>query len=305
MPHSLVVNFMPKTPIYPEYLTGRHIHALFLTLVSSVDKELGDRLHGEKANKGFGLSPIVVMGNGSLVMGNRSSVIGKPKPKRTSQSPITNHQSQNHQLPITNYQSPIPPSTPCWWRISLLDEVLFGKLTGLWLNLNPDRAFHLGSADLYITGILGTPQSRQPWANFATYQQIYDRASETERNITFHLATPTAFRQGKYDSPLPTRDNVFKSLCDRWNTYSEIPINPEIIEYIFPSRFDIKTEVVKNYDTHSFIGCIGEIGYRILGDASPETIKQINALADFAMFAGIGRKTTMGMGMVRRVIGNW
>ncbi|PZU97766.1 MAG: CRISPR-associated endoribonuclease Cas6 [Pseudanabaena sp.] len=298
MPHSLVVNFMPKTPIYPEYLTGRHIHALFLTLVSSVDKELGDRLHSEKANKGFGLSPILVMGNRSLVMGNRSSVIGKPKPKRTSQSPITNHQAQNHQLLI-------PPSTPCWWRITLLDEVLFSKLTGLWLNLNPDRAFHLGSADLYITSILGTPQSSQPWANFATYQQIYDRTSETERNITFHLATPTAFRQGKYDSPLPTRDNVFKSLCDRWNTYSEIPINSEIIEYIFPSKFDIKTEVVKNYDTHSFIGCVGEIGYRILGEASPETIKQINALADFAMFAGIGRKTTMGMGMVRRVIGNW
>jgi CRISPR-associated endoribonuclease Cas6 len=280
MPHSLVVNFMPKTPIYPEFLTGRHIHALFLTLVSSVDKELGDRLHGEKANKGFGLSPIVVV-DGS-----------KPKLKM---------RSANYELRITNYQSLIPPSSPCWWRIALLDEVLFSKLTGLWLNLNPDRAFHLGSADLYITSILGTPQSSQPWSNFATYQQIYDRASDTERNITFHLATPTAFRQGKYDSPLPTRDNVFKSLCDRWNTYCEIPINPEIIEYIFPSRFEIKTEVVKNYDTHSFIGCVGEIGYRILGDASPETIKQINALADFAMFSGIGRKTTMGMGMTRRV----
>jgi CRISPR-associated endoribonuclease Cas6 len=282
---------MPKTPIYPEYLTGRHIHALFLTLVSSVDKELGDRLHGEKANKGFGLSPIQL-----AVSYDRN--LNKPQLKKAnSQQLKAKSLSWHHQE--------ISPSTPCWWRISLLDEVLFSKLTGLWLNLNPDRAFHLGSADLYITSILGTPQSSQPWSNFATYQQIFDRASETERNITFHLATPTAFRQGKYDSPLPTRDNVFKSLCDRWNTYSEIPINPEIIEYIFPSRFEIKTEVVKNYDTHSFIGCVGEIGYRILGDASPETIKQINALADFAMFAGIGRKTTMGMGMVRRVIGSW
>jgi CRISPR-associated endoribonuclease Cas6 len=278
---------MPKTPIYPEYLTGRHIHALFLTLVSSVDKELGDRLHGEKANKGFGLSPIQL-----AVSYDRN--LNKPQLKKAnSQQLKAKSLSWHHQE--------ISPSTPCWWRISLLDEVLFSKLTGLWLNLNPDRAFHLGSADLYITSILGTPQSSQPWSNFATYQQIFDRASETERNITFHLATPTAFRQGKYDSPLPTRDNVFKSLCDRWNTYSEISISPEIIEYIFPSRFEIKTEVVKNYDTHSFIGCVGEIGYRILGDASPETIKQINALADFAMFAGIGRKTTMGMGIARRV----
>jgi len=293
MPHSLVVNFMPKTPIYPEYLTGRHIHALFLTLVSSVDKGLGDRLHGEKANKGFSLSPIqqLAVSDWQLAV---SSDKNKPKLRKVNNQPLKMKSLAWHHQEIAS-------STPCWWRISLLDEVLFSKLTGLWLNLNPDRAFHLGSADLYITSILGTPQSSQPWSNFATYQQIYDRASETERNITFHLATPTAFRQGKYDSPLPTRDNVFKSLCDRWNTYSEIPINSEIIEYIFPSRFDIKTEVVKNYDTHSFIGCVGEIGYRILGDVSPESIKQINALEDFAMFAGIGRKTTMGMGMVRKV----
>jgi CRISPR-associated endoribonuclease Cas6 len=288
MPHSLVVNFMPKTPIYPEYLTGRHIHALFLTLVSSVDKELGDRLHIEKANKGFSLSPIQQL----AFSGNSSN---RPNLKRV------NSQSLKPKSLCWHYQQDISTSTPCWWRITLLDEVLFSKLTGLWLNLNPDRAFHLGSADLYITSILGTPQSSQPWSNFATYQQIYDRASDSDRNITFHLATPTAFRQGKFDSPLPTRDHVFKSLCDRWNTYSEIQINSEIIEYIFPSRFDIKTEVVKNYDTHSFIGCVGEIGYRILGDASPETIKQINALADFAMFSGIGRKTTMGMGMAKRL----
>lgn len=293
MPHSLVVNFMPKTPIYPEYLTGRHIHALFLTLVSSVDKELGDRLHGEKANKGFGLSPIqLAVSDWRLAV---SSDKNKPKLRKANSQPLKTKSLSWH-------NQEIPPSTSCWWRISLLDEVLFGKLTGLWLNLNPDRPFHLGSADLYITSILGTPQSSQPWANFATYQQIYDRASETERNINFHLATPTAFRQGKFDSPLPTRDNVFKSLCDRWNKYSEIPINPEIIESIFPSRFDIKTEVVKNYDTHSFIGCVGEIGYRILGDASPEVIKQINAIADFVMFAGIGRKTTMGMGMAMRLL---
>ena len=294
MPHSLVVNFMPKTPIYPEYLTGRHIHALFLTLVSSVDQELGDRLHSEKANKGFGLSPIQLATSDQRLVVSSDKNFSKPNLKKAN---ILQLKAKS----LSWHNQEISPSTPCWWRISLLDEVLFGKLTGLWLNLNPDRAFHLGSADLYITSILGTPQSSQPWSNFATYQQIYDRASETERNITFHLATPTAFRQGKFDSPLPTRDNVFKSLCDRWNTYSAIQISPDIIEPIFPSRFNIRTEVVTNYDKHHFIGCIGEIGYRVLGDVEPLVIKQINALADFAMFSGIGRKTTMGMGIARRV----
>ncbi len=57
MPHSLVLNLLPQSPIPPQFLTGRHLHALFLTLVSSVDKELGDRLHDSTADKAFTLSP--------------------------------------------------------------------------------------------------------------------------------------------------------------------------------------------------------------------------------------------------------
>jgi CRISPR-associated protein, Cas6 family len=47
---------------------------------------------------------------------------------------------------------------------------------------------------------------------------------------------------------------------------------------------------------------VGEVSYRILGDAEPLVIKQINALADFALYCGVGRKTPMGMGMTRRIL---
>jgi len=272
MPHSLVINFMPQTPIYPKYLTGRHIHALFLTLISSVDQALGDRLHGETFNKAFSLSPIQLI---------------KPSRKPT--------------LLTWHHPTPIPAHTPCWWRISLLDDQLFGKLTNLWLNLNLQQPYHLGSANLCIMGILGTPQSHQPWANYSSYEQIYDQASDVETTITFALATPASFRQGQFDTLLPTPELVFKSLCDRWNTYSHIPIDPQIIQPVYDSKFNLRTEIVRNYDTHTFIGCVGEISYKILGEASPTQIKQLNALADYAMYAGIGRKTTMGMGMVKRL----
>ena len=49
------------------------------------------------------------------------------------------------------------------------------------------------------------------------------------------------------------------------------------------------------------IGCVGQVTYRILGDVEPLMIKQLNTLANFAMYCGIGRKTTMGMGMIRRI----
>jgi CRISPR-associated endoribonuclease Cas6 len=277
MPHSLVLNLTPQSTIYPNYLTGRHYHALFLNLVSSVDRSLGDMLHDSTAEKAFTLSPLQVANFSPLPKGSRRGC---------------NLQWQ--------HQQPIPPGTPCWWRISLLDDTLFGKLTQLWLNINPEQPWHLGSADLYITSIQGTPQSTQPWANACSYGQLYEQASDTERTVNLSFVTPTAFRQGEFDSALPTKESVFKSLSQRWNKYSGIEFSLEFIESVFPSFFNIKTDIASD-SRSKFIGCIGEISYRILGSLEPKLIKQFNALGDFALYAGVGRKTPMGMGMVRRL----
>jgi CRISPR-associated endoribonuclease Cas6 len=271
MPHSLVLNLLPTSPIAPGYLTGKHLHALFLTLVSSVDQSLGDRLHEQQKEKAFTLSPLQVLGNRNRV--------------------TSSLQYQHSQ--------PIPAGTACWWRVSLLDDSLFSHLTPLWLNLNPSQPWHLGSANLQITSILGTAQSTQPWANFSPYAQLYEQASDTTRQLSFTVCTPATFRQGKYDSALPTRDCVFNSLLSRWNRYSDRPFSETLIEYLFPSFFDIRTELI-THPEGKWAGCMGTISYRILGDADAIAIKQLNTLADFAMYSGIGRKTPMGMGMVRR-----
>ncbi|MEH1816021.1 MAG: CRISPR-associated endoribonuclease Cas6 [Nostoc sp.] len=275
MPHSLVLNLLPQSPIPPQYLTGRHLHALFLTLVSSVDSTLGDRLHDSTADKAFTLSPLQI--NSPLLKGGK----GGSKLQYS-------------------HQQPIPAGTPCWWRISLLDDTLFGKLTQLWLNLNPNRPWHLGPADLYITSIQGTPQSIQPWANASTYAQLYEEASERNSSINLTFSTPTAFRQGQYDTTLPTRESVFNSLLSRWNKYSGIEFTQIAIESIFPSFVNIHTEILAD-SRSKFIGIIGEVTYKILGAVEPIEIKQINALAEFALYCGVGRKTTMGMGMTRRL----
>ena len=269
MPHSLILNLLPRSPISSGYLTGKHLHALFLTLVSSVNQELGDQLHAQTTDKAFTLSPL----------------------QSRSQKSHTLQWEHSHA---------IAAGTPCWWRISLLDDRLFSQLTQLWLNLNPSQPWHLGSADLSITSILGTPQSGQPWANFATYAQLYEQASESDRQLDFAFCTPTAFRQMQFDSALPTRDLVFNSLLRRWNQHSGLTFSEGLVECIFPSFFDIRTEIVSD-SRSKFIGCVGAINFRILGDVNPLVIKQINTLADFALYSGIGRKTPMGMGMIRRV----
>ena len=282
MPHSLVLNLLPQSPIPPGFLTGRHLHSLFLSLVSSVDRSLGDELHKNQANKAFTLSPL-----------------------QTTKRQQTNVRYQ--------YRKPIPGDTPCWWRIALLDDTLFSNLQKLWLNLNPIKAWHLGPADLQITSILGTAQSTQPWANFCNYAQLYEQASATERKLTLQFCTPTAFRQRKYDTTFPTAELTFGSLLRRWNQHSKIEFPQEILEPIFPSAYTLKTEIVrdprsqfehtgaKTDPRHQFIGCVGQVTFQILGHVELHTIRQINTLADYALYAGIGRKTTMGMGMGRRV----
>jgi len=307
MPHSLILNLVPTSSIPPGYLTGKHLHALFLTLVSSVDKALGDRLHEQKTDKAFTLSPLQVC----MSRGVDELMRKQPINRGTQKLAKSNHHPPIHpstypplspSSPLLQYHHPypIPSGTPCWWRISLLDDTLFGNLARLWLNLNPNHPWHLGPADLQITSVLGTPQSTQPWANFSTYTQLYEQASDRERQIDLIFCTPTAFRQGQYDCALPTREHIFNSLRRRWNQYSGMEFPETLLEPIFPSFFDIRTELV-NDSRSKFIGCVGAMNFRILGDVDPLTIKQINTLADFALYSGIGRKTPMGMGMTRRV----
>ncbi|MFM6476232.1 MAG: CRISPR-associated endoribonuclease Cas6, partial [Dolichospermum sp.] len=99
MPHSLILNIIPQSPIYPNFLTGRHYHALFLNLVSSVDRKLGDRLHESNADKAFTLSLLQI--------------------KTRNQNPFSSLQY--------NHKNPISAGSHCWWRISLLDDNLFSQ----------------------------------------------------------------------------------------------------------------------------------------------------------------------------------
>jgi CRISPR-associated endoribonuclease Cas6 len=268
MPHSLVLNLIPQGNIPTKFLTGRHHHALFLDLVKSVDPKLAGLLHGQTTDKAFALSVL--------------------------QTP---HRDRN--LLQWQHDRSISAGTPCWWRISLLDDSLFSKLAHLWLSIDPHQPWHIGQVGLQMVSVISTPQSDRDWASFSTYQQLYAQASSTERQIQFSFYTPTTFRVSKYDCAMPTKETVFNSLLKRWNLYSNIPFPKEIIEPIYPSFFNIRTEIA--IDSRSkLIGCVGDITFQILGNVDPETIQQINTLADFALYAGVGRKTPMGMGMVRR-----
>jgi CRISPR-associated endoribonuclease Cas6 len=270
MPYSLVLNLLPRSPIPSSHSTGRHLHALFLDLVRSVDPTLSSFLHKQEMTKAFTLSPL----------------------QRNSNRP---------ELLQWEHKTAIPAGSPCWWRISLLDDALFGQLASLWLNLSPQQAWQLGAAELQVVSILSSPLSSHSWANYETYQSLYEKASEVDRQMHFRFCTPTVFRQRDYDTSLPTPELVFQSLLRQWNQYSGQVFPAEIMGHIYPSFFDIRSEITQD-GRSKFIGGVGEMTFRILGTVDESIVKQINTLADFAFYCGVGKKTPMGLGMVRRQI---
>ncbi len=270
MPYSLVLNFTPTSDIPMGCTSGRHLHALFLNLIHSIDKDLSEDLHKSEKDKSFTVSPL--------------QVISKDK---------------NPSKELQFRQQRIKRGSDCWWRVTLLDDGLFKKLSNLWFHINPEELFYLGKTELIFTKILTTANSH-PWANALSYEEIYERASTTESNLNFFIFTPTTFRQGKYDVSLPSADLVFSSLFRRWQKHSNIPLDEVDFDCLFPSFFDLKTEIV--IDSRSkFIGCVGRISYKILGDVNVSVIKVLNVLADYGFYCGLGRKTTMGFGMMQRL----
>ncbi len=84
----------------------------------------------------------------------------------------------------------------------------------------------------------------------------------------------------------------------RWNTFAPPELQfPEVEWNGLVSAYDLKTHALK-MEGGAEIGAQGWVKYRFL-DSQQARIATI--LAHFATFAGVGRKTAMGMGQVRLV----
>jgi len=185
----------------------------------------------------------------------------------------------------------IPAGTPCWWRVSLLDDTLFGKLTHLWLNLNPNHPWHLGPADLHITSILGTIYS-----TLGKCQHLCSTVRAGfwyERLIAFSFVTLLLSDR----ESMIAHQSVCSTVSSNDGTNSGIEISHIPIESIFPS-------FVNNISVHpcwlsKFIGILEKPAIAFWGCVTP-SYSANQCLADFASTVA-GRKTPMGMGMVRRL----
>ena len=168
---------------------------------------------------------------------------------------------------------------------------------------NPPSSIDLLGREMQLIRIAPSEPSSSVCTTFEElYGRIFDLNVELPRRLSLGFLTPTAFRSGRRNILFPVPGLVFRTLSQKWNTYAPIDLGemvPRLIdETVRVSRYRLRTQMLR-FDDYPQIGFTGEVSYLISKDLPDLWVRAIHLLADFAFYAGVGYKTTMGMGQVR------
>lgn len=169
--------------------------------------------------------------------------------------------------------------------------------------LQPGLRLQVGPVSFAIAGIDDTSQNLQAGTTTTEYLQEQCALLPAMQRLTLHFITPTVFRYFEYDYPWPKADLVFGSLAERWNQlsgeayFSVDKIKQIAADYLIPDKWDGCTKRVNLSPAHGVTGFIGSFSYR-LSLLPTEYRALFILLAEFAVFAGVGRLTGQGLGQV-------
>ncbi len=281
--YSTILKLTPQAAGRIPATAGRLGQAAFLNLIRTIDPTLSAALHAKNQRRPYTVSPLLN--------------IGQPK----------------------NGYFTLSAGQPVRLRCTLLTDQLFTTFSQYLLN-PPGRlpTLQLGNLTFTITEMLTTPGS-DPWAGYTSLADLTRRWQppiEPSHKINLDFASGVIFSRssnkaglGKFMEFFPTPDMFFGSVEARWRQLTHLPspmTNKELREYVHEtvviSKFNVKTKL-HHYWGNPQIGGIGQITYELRDTANTQMTGFLNVLADFAFYSGVGAKTTMGMGQVRRIEG--
>lgn len=266
---SLVITVRPGEPVsVPGYL-GRAAHALLLRWLDETDPALARQWHDANGPKPFTCS--------SLIGGGRMDHDGLRR---------------------------LTPERTYWLRLTSLDPAISAAL--LSRCEQPPASVELDRVILSVESVTADPNTH-PWAATAQYEDLaapYLLARQSApRRVRLRFTSPVTFRQRELNVPLPLPGLVFGGLTDRWNAFSPVAIGPEARRYaeecVALSSFTLRSRALPVKDGGLQVGAVGEAGYVAL-TYDRYWMSTLNLLADFALYAGVGRLTTSGLGQTRR-----
>ncbi|MFM7363249.1 MAG: CRISPR-associated endoribonuclease Cas6 [Cuspidothrix sp.] len=177
-------------------------------------------------------------------------------------------------------------------RIAILDSNLITPLLN-GIEKNQHQPLSLGKFPFILRGIFTFPGSH-PLVDISDYESLAN-IQTIHDEITLNFVSPTSFKQHQNIQSFPLPELVFGNLLRRWNKFAPSDLHfPDIQWQSLVSAFDIKTHALK-MEAGAEIGAVGWVKYRFL---DPEQARIAAVLSHFAVFSGVGRKTTMGMGQI-------
>ncbi|MBD1930121.1 CRISPR system precrRNA processing endoribonuclease RAMP protein Cas6 [Trichocoleus sp. FACHB-90] len=192
---------------------------------------------------------------------------------------------QNH-LPFALSIQPSSSRQPMYLRIGLLQKELLSPM--LW-GLSQDLGREITLSDRSCR--LGRWVERLHTSSFEALSQV-----SPLNTIELLFLSPTSFKQGQRIQPFPLPELVFGNLLRRWNAF--VPVELQFLNLEWQGltcAYELGTQVL-HLKGGAEIGTTGWVRYEF---PNPQQAKVATILAHFANFAGVGRKTGMGMGQVR------
>ena len=288
---SLLLRLHPIAPGLLSPGSGNQVQAAFLDLVRQGNQALADQLHLPNQRRPYTVS---------LLQGFNHLTITQLEEAR----------AQQQQLPVLSGQT-------YWLRITMLDATVFGSFVHTLIDQSHALVVRIGSAQFGISRLFTTPSSEttlSPWIAYSSFEALHT-LQLAQRQYRFEFATPTAFSMGqrtwgKMLKVFPEPALVFESLARQWETFapphlhmSEQHLTPRDLsmwceEHLVVARYQLHTGYLA---TNRFgqVGFQGMVTYEVKGNLNGPEAQWLTPLARFALFGGVGYKTTMGMGQAR------
>ncbi|MEI0606226.1 CRISPR system precrRNA processing endoribonuclease RAMP protein Cas6 [Brachyspira pulli] len=183
------------------------------------------------------------------------------------------------------------------WKISTLNKEAKDKIIDIIFNDKDESlviTYHNLKADIISKEIV----------NVCSYKDIADRyflSTDSAKTVNIKFLTPTTYKIHRNYTIFPYMNNMFISLYDKWNYYSEnisledSKLIPDIEKYVKIIKYNLRSTKfsMEGVGIDSFMGEIK------LYCSGPNMFVNIyNMLLDFAIYSGIGAKTSLSMGGV-------
>ncbi len=178
-----------------------------------------------------------------------------------------------------------------WFRLCLLRDELFPPLVSRYYLSK--EAYALGNSELkpIVPGGIREEEA-------ISYEELLNLEPKESYSVDF--IKPTVFRKGRWDYPLPDPQTIFRSLYRKWVSFHPFPIKEEDLLYgVYSNAYILAHKIRVETVELSFGKLRGFVGNVIFGVEDRELSKLVHALLKFGEFSGVGKKCTMGMGVIK------